>query len=198
MRFDYYDSLSAGNQAIYRKSDAITGVPIDDAAPLVQLAEAVRAALASEEVGQVRAATARLGRELLGALGVAQVTIKVLARRPNRHGEELHGVYVREEGERPVITVWMRTAAKKRVVTFRTFLRTLLHEICHHLDYELFGLEDTFHTEGFFKRESSLMNQLVPRSAAPGPRPEPQPAPPPKPAKQPAGRRKREQLKLDF
>ncbi len=44
---------------------------------------------------------------------------------------------------------------------FRTFLRTLLHEICHHLDYELLKLDDSFHTEGFFKRESSLFNQLV-------------------------------------
>ena len=42
-----------------------------------------------------------------------------------------------------------------QVVAFRTFLRTLIHELCHHLDYELFLLEETFHTEGFYKRESS-------------------------------------------
>jgi hypothetical protein len=60
-----------------------------------------------------------------------------------------------------VIRVWMRTAQHKRVVAFRTFLRTLLHELCHHLDYELLKLEDSFHTEGFFKRESSLFKQLV-------------------------------------
>ena len=55
----------------------------------------------------------------------------------------------------------MRTAYHKRVVAFRTFLRTLLHEVCHHLDYELLKLEDSFHTEGFFKRESSLFKQLL-------------------------------------
>jgi len=55
----------------------------------------------------------------------------------------------------------MRTAKHRRVVAFRTFLRTLLHELCHHLDYELFGLEETFHTEGFYKRESSLFHQLM-------------------------------------
>jgi hypothetical protein len=55
----------------------------------------------------------------------------------------------------------MRTAQHKRTVAFRTFLRTLLHELCHHLDYELLKLEDSFHTEGFFKRESSLFKQLV-------------------------------------
>lgn len=31
----------------------------------------------------------------------------------------------------------------------------------HHLDYELLRLADSFHTEGFYKRESSLVYQLV-------------------------------------
>jgi len=48
------------------------------------------------------------------------------------------------------------------VVAFRTFLRTLLHEFCHHLDYECYKLHDSFHTEGFYKRESSLLKQLLP------------------------------------
>ena len=56
----------------------------------------------------------------------------------------------------------MRTAAKQQVVAFRTFLRTLLHELCHHLDYERYALEDSYHTEGFFARESALMRQLAP------------------------------------
>ena len=57
----------------------------------------------------------------------------------------------------------MRTVAHKRVVAFKTFLRTLLHEICHHLDYTHLRLADSYHTQGFFKRESSLIYQLVPR-----------------------------------
>ena len=56
----------------------------------------------------------------------------------------------------------MRTAKQRRVVAFRTYLRTLLHEVGHHLDYERLELPDSFHTEGFFRRESSLFNQLVP------------------------------------
>jgi hypothetical protein len=55
----------------------------------------------------------------------------------------------------------MRTVKHRRVVAFRSFLRTLLHELCHHLDYELYKLSDSFHTEGFYKRESSLFHQLV-------------------------------------
>jgi hypothetical protein len=74
----------------------------------------------------------------------------------------LHGLYVPTQGRTPaVITVWMRTAQRRQVVAFRSFLRTLLHEICHHIDYELFLLEESYHTEGFYKRESSLFHQLT-------------------------------------
>jgi hypothetical protein len=61
----------------------------------------------------------------------------------------------------------MRTAAQSKVVAFRTFLRTLLHELAHHLDVTLLGLEESFHTEGFFRRESSLMRQLAPSPRIP-------------------------------
>jgi hypothetical protein len=33
--------------------------------------------------------------------------------------------------------------------------------LCHHLDYELLRLPDSFHTEGFYQRESSLLRQLL-------------------------------------
>src|SRR5687768_15226100 len=96
-------------------------------------------------------------------LGVEPVDVGVLAVRPTLRSAELHGLYTRDDDRRPRIRVWMRTVRYKRVVAFRTFLRTLLHEVCHHLDYTLLGLPDSFHTEGFFKRESSLFYQLVPR-----------------------------------
>jgi hypothetical protein len=56
----------------------------------------------------------------------------------------------------------MRTARQRRVVAFRTYLRTLLHELGHHLDYRYLKLADSFHTQGFYQRESSLFHQLVP------------------------------------
>ena len=68
--------------------------------------------------------------------------------RPSGNWGELHGLYEpTEDGTPPLITVWMRTVARKQVVAFRTFLRTLLHELCHHLDYELYKFPETFHTE---------------------------------------------------
>ena len=57
----------------------------------------------------------------------------------------------------------MKTAAKKQVVAFKSFIRTVLHELCHHIDYIHFKLADSFHTEGFFKRESRLYKEVVPQ-----------------------------------
>jgi len=69
-----------------------------------------------------------------------------------------------DEGRQAVIKLWMRTAKNQRVVAFKSFVRTLLHELCHHLDYEFYKLEETFHTEGFYKRESSLFHQIAPKA----------------------------------
>jgi hypothetical protein len=81
------------------------------------------------------------------------------------HPAELHGLYLPEEdGASARIQVWMRTAKHKKVVAFRSFLRTVLHELCHHLDYEFFHFPETLHTEGFYNRESSLFHQLVPEA----------------------------------
>jgi hypothetical protein len=96
------------------------------------------------------------------------VRAKVLLKRPSNAAGELHGLYEPEEGGRPaVISVWMRTAQRRQVVRFRTFLRTLVHELCHHLDYELYRLPETFHTEGFYARESALVRELL-GEVAPG------------------------------
>ena len=56
----------------------------------------------------------------------------------------------------------MKTAAKGQVVAFKSFIRTVLHELCHHIDYTYLDLDDSLHTEGFFRRESSLYKQIVP------------------------------------
>jgi hypothetical protein len=57
----------------------------------------------------------------------------------------------------------MRTAKRGRVVAFKTFLRTLLHEVCHHLDYTHLQLKESYHTQGFFQRESSLFHAIMTR-----------------------------------
>ena len=170
MPFAYYQRLSARERAIYRKSDAVTSVRLPRPGELVPRVEELRRALATEERRAVEAAAAALALGVAGQLELSPVRVEVLAVRPAADWGELHGLYTREASRTPRIQLWMRTAHHRRLVAFRTFLRTLLHEIGHHVDYERLGLADSFHTEGFFRRESSLFHQLVPdasRAATP-------------------------------
>lgn len=162
MPFAYYERLSRAQQKIYRESDAVTEVRLERPAKLHPLVASLEAALGTEERAATQAATERLIHGLTDALGISRVTVEVLAARPHAQWGELHGLYTVRAGGRPKIQLWMRTAKQKRVVAFRTFLRTMLHEVGHHLDYTLLRLADSFHTEGFYKRESSLFYQLVP------------------------------------
>jgi hypothetical protein len=54
----------------------------------------------------------------------------------------------------------MFTAAQRQIVKPRTFLRTLLHEVCHHVDMTWLDLPSSLHTLGFHARESSLVRAL--------------------------------------
>ena len=167
MRFAYFDRLSRSRQRIYLRSDAIEslGLPPDLAlgGTVARIAEGLRA----DQRSAVQAACQALVSALVRGYHVPAVRVRVLARRPADGYGELHGLYEPEDdGETARITVWMRTAQKKQVVAFKTFLRTLIHELCHHLDYELFALEETFHTEGFYKRESSLSAALLEQFAS--------------------------------
>jgi hypothetical protein len=170
--FPYYDRLSARRQRIYRASDAIKRIEIPDVAALQPLARAIEPALALERREAVEKACQALVDALNAQLATPRVRVVVLARRPNNDAYELQGLYEPMVEERADaindltggvarITVWMRTAQKQQVVKFRTFLRTLLHEVCHHLDYELYKLAETFHTEGFYARESALVRELL-------------------------------------
>jgi hypothetical protein len=123
---------------------------------------ALAAALATEDRAATQQASERLVRGLTQALGMPPVRVEVLAARPHAGWGELHGLYTAEQGRTPKIQLWMRTAKQKRVVAFRTYLRTLLHEVGHHIDFTALRLPDSFHTEGFYERESSLFAQLVP------------------------------------
>lgn len=162
MAFDYYHRLSKRNQAVYRQSDGLIEVRLSQPEVLRPAIPILQKALAEEDKVAAELACRGLCAGICADLRVAPLTVRVLAVRPHNDYAELHGLYEPADGrKRARISLWMRTARHKRVVAFKTFLRTLLHEYCHHLDYEHFKLAESFHTEGFFKRESSLFKQLI-------------------------------------
>ena len=161
MPFPYFERLSPRKQRIYIQSDRIREIRLPQAELLRPMADGLARALASEDRRAVELAAGYLGRGVTEMLRVPPVAVSVLAVRPRSDWGELHGLYTHGDGRPPRIQVWMRTAAHKRVVAFRTFLRTLVHELGHHLDYAYLKLGDSLHTEGFFRRESSLVRQVL-------------------------------------
>jgi hypothetical protein len=162
MVFSYFRKLNAARKRIYRASDAITSIVLPDAEALRPLIPALAGALAQEDRTAAEDLCRTLAQGIASRLHAPPVRVRVLAVRPSADWGELHGLYEGAEGRAAaVITLWMRTAKHRRVVAFRSFLRTLLHEIVHHLDYEVHRFPDSFHTEGFYKRESSLFHRLV-------------------------------------
>jgi hypothetical protein len=163
MRFAYYEGLSARSRRTYDKSDRIQRIDVPDIASLVPLAKAIAPALESEERTAIERACQALVDGINHRLATPPVVVRVLERRPANNAGELHGLYEPDEvtGGLARINVWMRTAQRVQVVKFRTFLRTLVHEVVHHLDYEHYKLEETFHTQGFYTRESTLMKELL-------------------------------------
>jgi len=172
MPFAYYQRLNTHQKRIYRASDSVERIPLpktEELRRLHDLVDALEEALTRAERTTTERAAQALTDSLTEVLKVPPLRIKVLRRRPSWETGELHGLYEPGADGVPLVSLWMRTAQRARVVKFKTFLRTLLHELCHHLDYERLQLEESFHTEGFYKRESSLVRELMASRAEPGP-----------------------------
>ncbi|MGD9764067.1 MAG: hypothetical protein AB7V27_10165 [Candidatus Binatia bacterium] len=152
--------LTRAQQREYDRSNAVSSIPIRATPRLGRAVMLLEWALEHDD----RSRTARVAQvicdELCTALKIVGLRVEVKAVRPSDSRGELHGLY-QSTGPRRIISVWMHTAKRAQVVKYKTFLRTLVHELCHHLDYELLRLNDSFHTDGFFKRESSVTHQLI-------------------------------------
>ena len=162
MPFSYYNKLSRKQKSIYDKSDTISYLKLSSSEKLHQLTSELQQVLPDGKRTPVQRICQKLSNTITRDLNISSIKVKVLATRPSDDYYELHGYYEPAyEGSDHTISVWMKTASRKQVVAFKTFLRTLLHEICHHIDYEYLQLEESYHTEGFYKRESSLFHQIV-------------------------------------
>lgn len=94
--------------------------------------------------------------------GVCSVSVSYSGREPHstRGGRlriKVHGTYTVGRGN---IRIYKYTAKQGKVRAVKSTLDTLLHEICHHLDFEFLKLSDSLHTSGFYKRISCLKKQL--------------------------------------
>jgi hypothetical protein len=151
-------------QRIYDRSTAISSIQLMPTPQLHETTKALETALIADEQLRVQSLSQAVVNQICQRLEVRTVRIHVHGVRPSNRRGELHGLYTQynDSGSpNDSIQVWMRTAKRGQVVAFRTFLRTLLHEVCHHLDYTYLQLRESYHTQGFFQRESSLFHALM-------------------------------------
>src|SRR5262250_2123159 len=150
------DAPPRKNRAEFLESDHIKTLDVPKNG-LLEIATRLDSAMKSDRIADVRSACAEFLATATGFYSVPNCAVRVLAARPLRVRErgtfELFGDY---DPETPVIRVWMRTAVRKEVTSFGTFLSTLCHEFCHHLDFQKFGFSDSWHTRGFYERAGAL------------------------------------------
>jgi hypothetical protein len=157
----WYKRLPPALQRVAAASDRVTSLPLRPGAALIEAVNELPQVLASARAVEVQVYAQRIADGICGAFRVSKVWVRVAERRPHDQRGELHGLYTPGEAPaRDTITLWMFTAKRAQVVAARTFLRTLLHELCHHLDYTHLRLRDSLHTQGFYRRESSLFAAL--------------------------------------
>jgi hypothetical protein len=145
------------DRAGYLESDRIKTLDLPENGALLTIANAIESDMKTGKTADVRRPCAEFLAETSNFYQTPTCGIRVLAARPLRVREnwtiELFGDY---HPESMLIRLWMRTAVRKEVTSFGTFLNTLCHEFCHHLDFHRFGFSDSWHTRGFYERTAAL------------------------------------------
>jgi len=145
------------NHAGFLESDRLGNLELPQSGNLSGIARNLESAMKEGTTAGVRRACGALLAALSAFYQVPECGIRVLAARPLRVREtwtsELFGDYAPDT---MLIRVWMRTAVRKEITSFGTFLSTLCHEFCHHLDFQKFGFSDSWHTRGFYERAGAL------------------------------------------
>src|SRR6266853_3658429 len=141
----------------FLESDRIRALDLPQDGRLLTITKSIESAMRSGRSEDVRPACAEFLDAASTFYKVPACGVRVLAARPLRVREnwssELFDDYTPET---VLIRVWMKTAVRKEVTSFGTFLSTLCHEFCHDLDFQRFGFPDSWHTRGFYERAAAL------------------------------------------
>ncbi|HTU35576.1 MAG TPA: hypothetical protein VMF66_17360 [Candidatus Acidoferrum sp.] len=149
------------NRVAFVESDRMKRLELPANGSLPALSQTIELAMKSGNSTDVRRACGEFLRIAAEFYNVPTCDIRVLAARPLRVRRncttELFGDY---HPDTMMVRVWMRTAVRKEVTSFGTFLSTLCHEFCHHLDFKRFGFGNSWHTRGFYERTAVLYHHM--------------------------------------
>ncbi|MBS1956400.1 MAG: hypothetical protein JST89_19595 [Cyanobacteria bacterium SZAS-4] len=149
------------DNAEYQRSDELRTLTLPPGTELREIAANLKAVMKTDDRKQVQAASASLITAMAKAFMVAPPPLKVLNARPlkvtENYATETFGDY---DFESTAIRLWMRTAVQKKTTSYGTYLSTLCHEFCHHLDVVALELPHTYHTRGFYERAAILYHHV--------------------------------------
>lgn len=140
------------------ESERLTTLELPQDARLRGLAQTIESVMESGTRTVIQRACSEFIAVASDFYGVPKPDIPALTARPIRvreggWGTELFGDY---SPGTSMIRIWTRTAIRKQITSFGTFLSTLCHEFCHHLDCHRFGFHQSPHTRGFYERTAVL------------------------------------------
>src|SRR5213082_3202609 len=145
------------SSARFLQSDRMRTLDLPQDRTLLAIAKSIESGMKAGSSADVRRSCAEFLDFAAAFYEVPSCGFRVLAARPLRVREnwasELFGDY---HPETMLIRIWMRTAVRKEITSFGTFLSTLCHEFCHHLDFQRFRFPDSWHTRGFYERAAAL------------------------------------------
>lgn len=148
--------FDARRQRSYVRSNRETTVPIAVDGAILEGVRALRLALAGEDEAGVGRCSQRLVDSLCDAVGLPRIPVRVSGRRLVRGKVEYYGFCARNGW----MTLYSRTARRNRMVAFKTYLNTLIHEFMHHYDWHSLRIE-SMHTAGFYQRVGHLYRGIL-------------------------------------
>lgn len=118
--------------------------------------------LAAGDKSKVRGATQAVIGLLCEAARVPQTRFELLESAPAQfRGDKavvkLYGLCAPDG----TISLAFRTAVRRQVIAFKTYLNTLAHEFMHYYDARRLELDASFHTRGFYERVRHLVGRLA-------------------------------------
>ena len=171
----FFYRLSPRGQRAYLKSDAIGQYNFVPNGAALARTQALLETLDSGSLAAINQSAQRMIDEVCRVMGVEPVRVEIRGVRPRDPRSELHGLFY-PNARPPRMVVWMRTAQRHDVVRPKTFPAHAAARTGPLSGLLRLNLGDSFHTKGFFKRESFLVRALYaapretdPRSASRAP-----------------------------
>jgi hypothetical protein len=140
----------------YERSNAVRRIDLDAGPSAAKAANRLRLALLSKDPSLVMAAAMAFADALCDGAKVPRIPVEIAAPRKRKGYAECHG-----RRAMSCIPVALRTTQRGRFIGFRTFLKTLCHDFCHHHDVSALGLTHSFHTKGFSSRMEALYKSIL-------------------------------------